>query len=179
MFLRRFSYASDYPSRWLWSHSVTIYTIPDSTPLSVGSLDIPAINFSDEDIEMQNAGLACKDVEVPSPRDDEAHFSHDILSSLPHPDTQRHLDGLSLNELANFHDVSALKCVISRNMLNIEAQSLSIKVSRLHNEVVSLRNQRADSTIMISRLEAKLLGVEGKLATREDSIIRDLKVENE
>ncbi|GJY55321.1 hypothetical protein Tco_0454436 [Tanacetum coccineum] len=69
MFLRRFSYASDYPSRWLWSHSVTIYTIPDSTPLSVGSLDIPAINFSDEDIEMQNAGLACKDVEVAtSPR---------------------------------------------------------------------------------------------------------------
>ncbi|GJS50423.1 hypothetical protein Tco_0623785 [Tanacetum coccineum] len=111
--------------------------------------------------------------------DDEARVSHDILSGLLHPKTQRHLDGLSLNELVNFHDVSALKFMMSSNMLNREARSLSAEVLRLRDEVVTLRNQRANSAIVISRLEAKLLGVEGRLATSEDSVVRNLRAENE
>nr|GFA18546.1 hypothetical protein [Tanacetum cinerariifolium] len=59
--------------------------------------------------------------------------------------------------------------------LNREACSLSRELSRLHDEVVILRNQRVDSTIMISRLEAKLRDSKGRLKAREDSIIRDLK----
>ncbi|GJR18297.1 hypothetical protein Tco_0966824 [Tanacetum coccineum] len=102
-----------------------------------------------------------------------------LLSGLLHPETQRRLDGLTLNELANFHDVSALRFVMSNNMLNREARSLSMEVSRLRDKVVTLRNQRADSAIVISRLEAKLLGVEGRLAASEDFVVRDLKAENE
>ncbi|GJY68461.1 hypothetical protein Tco_0471443 [Tanacetum coccineum] len=57
--------------------------------------------------------------------DDKAQVSHGILSGLPHLETQRRLDGLTLNELANFHDVSALRFVMSNNMLNREDWSLS------------------------------------------------------
>nr|GEW95402.1 putative retrotransposon protein [Tanacetum cinerariifolium] len=90
----------------------------------------------------------------------EAQVSNGILSGLSYSETQRHLDGLTLNELANFHDVSALRFAMSNNMLNREAWSFSGEVSRLHDEVVTLRNQRLDSVIVISKLEAKLLGVE-------------------
>nr|GEU70692.1 hypothetical protein [Tanacetum cinerariifolium] len=113
------------------------------------------------------------------PGDDEAWFSHDVLSGLLHLNTQRRLDGLSLNELANFHDVSALKFMMSSNMLNREARSLSAEVLRLRDEVVTLKNQQANYAIVISMVEAKLLGVEGRLATSEDSVVRDLRAENE
>ncbi|GKA77711.1 hypothetical protein Tco_0784248 [Tanacetum coccineum] len=39
------------------------------------------------------------------PGDDESQVSHGILSGLPHLETQRRLDGLTLNKLANFHYV--------------------------------------------------------------------------
>ncbi|GJU34905.1 hypothetical protein Tco_1183259 [Tanacetum coccineum] len=38
-----------------------------------------------------------------------AQVSHGILSDLPHPEIQRRSDGLTLNKLANFHDVSSLR----------------------------------------------------------------------
>ncbi|GKF42973.1 hypothetical protein Tco_0126315, partial [Tanacetum coccineum] len=69
-------------------------------------------------------------------RDDEAQVSHSILNGLPHLKTQRRLDGLTLNEIANFCDVSAL------------------------------------------RLGAMPWGTEGRLASKEDSVVRDLKAEN-
>nr|GEU50464.1 hypothetical protein [Tanacetum cinerariifolium] len=82
--------------------------------------------------------------------------SHDILNEFCHPKTQRWLDGLSLNELANFHDVSVLKFMISSTMLNREARSLSVEVSRLRGKVFDLKIQRSESAATISRLEAKL-----------------------
>ncbi|GKG17455.1 hypothetical protein Tco_0362412, partial [Tanacetum coccineum] len=91
--------------------------------------------------------------------DDEARVSHNILDGLCHPETQRRLDGLSLSKLANFHDVFAFKIMMSSHMLNKEVRSLSAEVLRIHSEIVDLRNKRADSAIVISRLEAKLLDV--------------------
>ncbi|GKC64646.1 hypothetical protein Tco_1097244 [Tanacetum coccineum] len=79
-----------------------------------------------------------------------AQVSHYILSDLPHPEIQRRSDGLTLNELANFYDVSSLRFMMSNN-----------------------------STIMISRLEAKLRDDEGRLEAREDSVICGLKAEND
>ncbi|GJY47356.1 hypothetical protein Tco_0436419 [Tanacetum coccineum] len=179
--------------------SVTIAIVPDSVPLFVKIPDIPVVNFSDEDIEMQVAGSAGDDVERKRPEPsggsdpspifmgrrtrflgyDKAQVSHDLLNGPPYLETQRHLDGLSLNELVNFHDVPALKLVMSSNMFNREARSLSVEVLRLCNEIVTLKNQRADFVIVISRLEAKLLGVEGRLAISEDSVVCNLRAENE
>nr|GEX49735.1 hypothetical protein [Tanacetum cinerariifolium] len=82
-----------------------------------------------------------KEIDPFLPGDDEDQVSHGILSGLPHLKNQRHLDGLTLFEIANFRDVSAL------------------------------RNQRADSAIMISRLEATPRGAEGRLPAMEDSVI--------
>ncbi|GJS75227.1 retrotransposon protein, putative, ty1-copia subclass [Tanacetum coccineum] len=64
-------------------------------------------------------------------------------------DEERRLDGLSLNELANFHDVSALKF------------------------------KRFESAATIARREAKLLGVEDKSSIGEVALVRDLKAKNE
>ncbi|GJV66490.1 hypothetical protein Tco_1481999 [Tanacetum coccineum] len=115
---------------------------------------------------------------LPGCLDDEARVSHGILSCLPHPKTQKCLDGLTSNELANFHDVSALRFAMSNNMLNREARSLSGEVSRLRDKVVTLRNQRVDFAIMISRLDDMLLGVKGRSSAREDTVVRDLTAEN-
>ncbi|GKE25721.1 hypothetical protein Tco_1441105, partial [Tanacetum coccineum] len=86
--------------------------------------------------------------------------SHDLLSNLPHSEVQMRLDGLTFDELVDFHDVSALRFVMSNNILNMEARVLSGDVARLRNEVVSLRNQQADSAILISSLEVKLRDAE-------------------
>nr|GEX59440.1 hypothetical protein [Tanacetum cinerariifolium] len=93
-----------------------------------------------------------KEIDPFLPWDDKAQVSHGILSGLPHLKTQRHLDGLTLIEIANFRDVSALKFVMSNSMLNREAQSLF--------------------------KEATSRGTEGRLAAMEDSIVCDLKAEN-
>ncbi|GJW41306.1 putative reverse transcriptase domain-containing protein [Tanacetum coccineum] len=105
--------------------------------------------------------------------------SHDILSGLCHPEAQRWLDVLSLNELANFHDVSALKFMIASTMLIREARSLSTEVSRLRSEVFDLKSQRSESAATIARLEAKLLGVEDKSSIGKVALVCDLKAENE
>ncbi|GJZ72152.1 hypothetical protein Tco_0636003 [Tanacetum coccineum] len=107
--------------------------------------------------------------------DDEAWVSHDILSSLLHPETQRRSDGLSLNELANFHDVSALKFMMSSNMLNREARSLSVEVLRLRDEVVTLRNQRANSAIV----RAVMLAIEASLSVVLEVLKEKLDLDNE
>ncbi|GJS72575.1 hypothetical protein Tco_0705416 [Tanacetum coccineum] len=120
-----------------------------------------------------------KDADLFLPGDDEAQESHDILSGLCHPKAQRRLDGLSLNELANFHYVSALKIMIASTMLNREAPSLSTEVLRLFNKVFDLKSQRSESTATIPRLKAKLLGVKDKSSVGEAALVHDLKVENE
>ncbi|GKB83719.1 hypothetical protein Tco_0950614 [Tanacetum coccineum] len=127
-------YLAGFPCSWEGSpmYSTILVDGHDSTPMFVGSLDIHAVNLSDEDIEMQADGSAGKEVMVsssyglkrkrlessggsgPSPifigrrtrflgplasskdteeadpflqGDDEARVSHDILSSLLHPET--------------------------------------------------------------------------------------------
>ncbi|GJV70950.1 hypothetical protein Tco_1490945 [Tanacetum coccineum] len=45
----------------------------------------------------------------------------------------------------------------------------------LRNEVVSLRNQQADSAILISSLEVKLRDAEGRLGVEEGSLVRNLR----
>ncbi|GJS28707.1 hypothetical protein Tco_0489327 [Tanacetum coccineum] len=140
------------------NRSVTLAADPNSTPLSVGSLGILVVDLSDGDVEMlmaitapalANPSSKGKEVMVSPPYgskrirseslggDDEAQVSHGILNGLPQMKTQRRLDGLTLNEIANFRDVSAL------------------------------------------RLGAMPRGAEGRLAAKEDSIVRDLKAKNE
>nr|GEU57417.1 hypothetical protein [Tanacetum cinerariifolium] len=108
----------------------------------------------------------------------EAQESHDILSGLYHSEAQRQMDGLFLNELANFHDVSTLKFTISSTMLNREALSLSAEVLRLRSEVFDLKSRRSKSATTIARMEAKLLGVVGRSSVGEAALVRDLKIEN-
>ncbi|GKC33308.1 hypothetical protein Tco_1040602, partial [Tanacetum coccineum] len=110
-----------------------------------------------------------------NPMADEAKVSHDLLSNLPHSEVQMRLDGLTFDELVDFHDVSALRFVMSNNILNMEARVLSGDVARLRNEVVSLRNQQADSAILISSLEVKLRDAEGRLGVEEGSLVRNLR----
>nr|GEZ87355.1 hypothetical protein [Tanacetum cinerariifolium] len=59
-------------------------------------------------------------------RNAKAREDHEILSRLDHLEIQRRLDGLSLTELANFHDVSALKFVMSNTIDNAQIKHISI-----------------------------------------------------
>ncbi|GJS44507.1 hypothetical protein Tco_0569550 [Tanacetum coccineum] len=56
----------------------------------------------------------------PRDSDEEAHSSHDALWNLPSPDVLCHLDGLTLTELANFHDLLESSHVVSKLEANIE-----------------------------------------------------------
>ncbi|GKD97847.1 hypothetical protein Tco_1381744 [Tanacetum coccineum] len=65
------------------------------------------------------------------PGDAEVRESHDILSRLNHLEFQRRLDGLSLTELANFPDVSALN--LETELLYAEGKSLIHEVTFVHD----------------------------------------------
>ncbi|GKE58940.1 hypothetical protein Tco_1498125, partial [Tanacetum coccineum] len=85
-----------------------------------------------------------------------ARSFHDDFFNLLYPDVQRHLDGLTLTELANFHDVAAIRFVMSNSMLNREARALFVEVFKLRGEVVILKNQQFESAHVVSKLEADL-----------------------
>nr|GEU38391.1 hypothetical protein [Tanacetum cinerariifolium] len=70
---------------------------------------------------------------------EEARSFCDVLCNLSYPNVQRHLDGLTLTELANFHDVTVVRFVMSNNLLTREAQALSAKVFKLRGEVEALK----------------------------------------
>ncbi|GJV29553.1 hypothetical protein Tco_1386001 [Tanacetum coccineum] len=163
---------------------VTIVAVSDSNPLFVGNPDVPVVDlpggpksaeggatspiFVGRRIGFLGPLAGSKETGEVDPflptllGDDEARISHDILRGLPHSETQRRLDRICLSELANFHDVSALRFVMSSKMLNREVRSLFAEASRLCGEVFSLGNQRADFSLVVSRLEAKLLSVDGE-----------------
>ncbi|GJZ48606.1 hypothetical protein Tco_0602438 [Tanacetum coccineum] len=97
---------------------------------------------------------------------------------LSHPEFQRLLDGLSLTELANFHDVVALKLMLSGVMLNRDTRSLSSKVLKLLDEVFALKNEKLKSATIIARLEVELLCIKGSSPTEGVASVRDLEAEN-
>ncbi|GJZ03024.1 hypothetical protein Tco_0520985, partial [Tanacetum coccineum] len=72
---------------------------------------------------------------------EEARSSRDALCNLSYPDVQRRLDGLTLTELTNFHDVAAVRFVMSNNLLTREAEALSAEVFRLRGEVEALKDK--------------------------------------
>nr|GEY95911.1 hypothetical protein [Tanacetum cinerariifolium]GEZ00016.1 hypothetical protein [Tanacetum cinerariifolium]GEZ22822.1 hypothetical protein [Tanacetum cinerariifolium] len=72
---------------------------------------------------------------------EEARSSRDALYNLSCPNVERRLDGLTLTELTNFHDVAAVRFVMSNNLLNREARSLSVKVFSLRGEVEALKDR--------------------------------------
>ncbi|GKA62667.1 hypothetical protein Tco_0762186 [Tanacetum coccineum] len=72
---------------------------------------------------------------------EEARSSRDALCNLSYPDVQCRLDGLTLTELTNFHDVVAVRFVMSNNLLTREAQALSAEVFRLRGEVEALKDK--------------------------------------
>ncbi|GJT53919.1 hypothetical protein Tco_0988973 [Tanacetum coccineum] len=111
--------------------------------------------------------------------DDEAHESHNALGGLCHLETQRRLDGIYLNEVANFHDVSALRFIMSSTMLNRDTRSLFMEVLRLRDEVFNLKRDRSEFTAVVAKLEAKLLCAGGRLSASETALARDLKDEND
>ncbi|GJX48656.1 hypothetical protein Tco_0273846 [Tanacetum coccineum] len=72
---------------------------------------------------------------------EEARSSRDALCNLCYPDVQCRLDGLTLTELTNFHDVAAVRFVMSNNLLTCEAQALSAEVFRLCGKVEALKDK--------------------------------------
>nr|GEV09417.1 hypothetical protein [Tanacetum cinerariifolium] len=94
------------------------------------------------------------------PGDVAACESRDILSRLDHSEIQRRLDGLSLTELANFHDVFALRFIMSSSMLSREARSSSLEVLRLRDEVFRLKGEQSVSAATIAKLDDRLSCVE-------------------
>nr|GEV54006.1 hypothetical protein [Tanacetum cinerariifolium] len=72
---------------------------------------------------------------------EEARSSYDALCNLSYPDVQRCLDSLTLTELTNFHDVTAVRFVMSNNLLTREAQALSAEVFRLRGEFEALKDK--------------------------------------
>nr|GEU77372.1 hypothetical protein [Tanacetum cinerariifolium] len=92
---------------------------------------VPDIDPSDEACKTLFGSLAC----TKDPRDsdpfllgiEKARSSRDALCNLFYPDVQRCLDGLTLTELTNFHDVAAVRFVMSKNLLTREAQALSVE----------------------------------------------------
>ncbi|GJX07546.1 hypothetical protein Tco_0195478 [Tanacetum coccineum] len=91
----------------------------------------------------------------------EANSSHDILSNLPYPDVKRRLYGMTFDELANFHDVYALKFVMANNMLNRKARVLSEDMSRL-------RNEEAREILLVHDLRAKNKKLVNHMANLQD-----------
>nr|GEU97051.1 putative reverse transcriptase domain-containing protein [Tanacetum cinerariifolium] len=71
----------------------------------------------------------------------EARSSRDSLYSLLYPDVQSRLEGLTLIEVTNFHDVAAVRFFMSINLLTHEAQALFAKVFRLRGEVEALKDK--------------------------------------
>nr|GEY98660.1 putative ribosomal protein S11, mitochondrial [Tanacetum cinerariifolium] len=124
---------------------VTIVGVPvkrGSSFCSVGAMHVPALVASSskgkEIIGYLASGLKRirfedSDGRASSPvfaervlRNAKARGDHEILSRLDHPEIQRQLDGLSLTELANFHDVSALKFMMSNTIDNAQIKHISI-----------------------------------------------------
>ncbi|GJV44414.1 hypothetical protein Tco_1428950 [Tanacetum coccineum] len=123
------------------------------------------------------------------PGDGEAHESHNILSGLDHPDFQRRLDGLSLVELAIFHDVSSLKFVMSGTILNREARLLSSETKLLCAKGKSPIDEPADLKVDAKTLwskcrkfeekEAIMLATEASLKTELEVLKEKLDSSNE
>nr|GFA63563.1 hypothetical protein [Tanacetum cinerariifolium] len=87
--------------------------------------------------------------------------AHDILGKLDHLKIQRWLDGLSLVELVNFQDVSALRFVMSSIMLNRETCSLSYEILKLRK--------------VVFKLKAIMLATEASLKVEIESLREKLK----
>ncbi|GJZ10627.1 hypothetical protein Tco_0545386 [Tanacetum coccineum] len=113
------------------------------------------------------------------PGDEAVHEAHDVLSKLDHQEVQRWLDGLSIVELANFHDVYALRFVMASNMLNRESRFLSSEVLKLHETVLMLKGEQSVSSATIAQLEARLLSVKGGSFVIDSIVVHDLMSENE
>ncbi|GKA34056.1 hypothetical protein Tco_0720485 [Tanacetum coccineum] len=177
------------------NHHVTITADPVSAPLPVGSPDVLVANTSSEDANILGVkGTSVAAWSAPRGIMDAPTFvgssfkgkkiigssvgglkkrrfkDLDGVASSPVFVRRRvrRLDGLSLPELANFHDVFALKFLMFNTMLNKEVHSLSVEASRIRDENFRLRGKNLKSTATIARLEAELLGV-GELSPLVES----------
>ncbi|GKA05453.1 hypothetical protein Tco_0684573 [Tanacetum coccineum] len=88
---------------------------------------------------------------------EEARSCHDVLHNLSYPDIQCRLDGLTLLELANFHDGADL---------------------RLRDEVVVLKKQQFESARVVSKLVVDLEKAKDGQGFRESMFGCDLKDED-
>ncbi|GKB83635.1 hypothetical protein Tco_0950530 [Tanacetum coccineum] len=81
---------------------------------------------------------------------EEACSSRDALCNLSYLDVQRYLDGQNLTELTNFHDVAAVRFVMSNNLLNCEARALSADVFRLRGEEKAMLMGRSQALRVVA-----------------------------
>nr|GEU86946.1 hypothetical protein [Tanacetum cinerariifolium] len=106
---------------------------------------VPDIAPSDEAYKTLFGSLAStedpEDSDPFLPGIEEARSSCDALCNLSYPNVQHRLNGLILTELTNFHDVAAVRFVMSNNLLTREAQALSAEVFRLRGEVEALKDK--------------------------------------
>ncbi|GKD48676.1 hypothetical protein Tco_1277652 [Tanacetum coccineum] len=109
------------------------HVVLDEGPSSPKS--VPDIAPSDEACKTLFGSLAS--TEDPGDSDpflpgiEEARSSRDALCNLSYPDVQRRLDGLTLTELTNFHDVAAMR-------LRGEVEALKDKLDLANQERTSL-----------------------------------------
>nr|GEV97485.1 hypothetical protein [Tanacetum cinerariifolium] len=117
---------------------------------------VPNIAPSDEACKTLFGSLAStedpRDSDPFLPSIEEARSSRDTLFNLSYPDVQCRLDGLTLIELTNFHEVAAARFVMSKNLLTREAQALSAKVFRMRGEVEALKDK--EKAMLVGRSQA-------------------------
>ncbi|GJR32808.1 hypothetical protein Tco_1109040 [Tanacetum coccineum] len=160
--------------QYLRNHLIPVAAVPLSVAVSRRNSDDPPIEASERDMEAHLSlhgtasvvtpiGLSSKEFISPLatseensdsdsflPGDDAVHEDRDVLSKLDHHEVQRWLDGLSVVELANFHDVSALKF-----------------------------GEQSVSSTTIAQLEAELLSIGGGSSVIDFVVVHDLMSENE
>nr|GEU37006.1 hypothetical protein [Tanacetum cinerariifolium] len=82
-------------------------------------------------------------------------FSRDAFCILSYPDVQHRLDGLTLTELTNFHDVAAVRFVMSNNLLTREAQALSAEEKSMLVDRSQALREVASSGIGVDLVDMK------------------------
>nr|GEW10114.1 hypothetical protein [Tanacetum cinerariifolium] len=118
---------------------------------------VPDIASSDEACKNLFGSLAS--TEVPGDSDPfllgtkEARSSCDTLCNNSYPDVQRRLDGLTLTELTNFHDVAAVRFVMSNNLLTHEARALSTEEKAMLTGRSQILREVASSGIGVELVE--------------------------
>nr|GEW43001.1 hypothetical protein [Tanacetum cinerariifolium] len=142
----------------------------DSKVLDEGpssSKSVPDIAPSDEACKTLFGSLACtedaRDSDPFLPGIEEARSSRDALCNLSYPDVQLRLDGMTLTELTNFHNVAAVRFLSSDHLsfalADLQEKAMLVGMSQALREVASPAVRFVMSNNLLTR-EAQALSAE-------------------